>query len=512
MIAVMSGSADASSTFTTDSLTISGIGAQSTAVRAAQSALESNVDAHVHAPEAFAADDSVVTQELRTHAESSRRVVAASFAARSTVTASAAVGAQAQIWVQQGGYSSRSFVQVPATMIAQTAHGNIWVQNTLVSTVSSGAQQIGSAFENAYASDTAHFASPDYPSGAPGLQPQYSTCDANGNRTGSAPAYIAEPADHRINVMIVDSSSLGGVGGYFSSVNYMTQAALNCLGGGYKTNEAPFIVAGWFGAYGTQYEFGEDMVRSNAHELQHLINFVNHALLAPAASNASYNGNEAQYLNEGLSMLAQDFAIDRMYGSQGVHFDAADALTRAQVYLAAPASFSISGFSGIDPATWGGNGSSRYNCSGGCYGGVYLLARYLHDRFGDRLTQSIETSGVVGASNLQAVTGENPGQVFGDFALAMSGATLGVPAAAVDQRFAFAGLNLKGSYTDQFGHALVLKGVAASTLPANGALSVPVGGFAFVSVPSVPSAGMSVQVTDSQTVSGFNLLGGLAQH
>jgi hypothetical protein len=371
--------------------------------------------------------------------------------------------------------------------------------------------QIGADFENAYASDTTHFAFPDYSSNAPGLQPQYKTCSSSGASQGSARGYINEPADRRINVLIVNSQNLGGLGGYFSGANYMPQSTLNCLSG-YKTNEAPFIFVGWFERNGAMYELQEDLVRSTAHELQHLINFVNHAILAGAASSPSYNGNETAFINEGLSMLAQDLAIDRMYGARGVHFDVDDALSRANIYLSNPGNFSISGFGGIDPGSWGGGSSAQFNCGGGCYGGAYLFERYLRDRFGgDAYTHGVETSGATGAQNLQSVTGSAAGTLLDDFALAMAADTIGIT--PNDARFAFGSLNLTGTYADQFGGSTTLGGVYATPFSGTSmSVSAPIGGFAFVSVPSVPSGGMPVQVTDRASVSGFGMAAGLAQH
>ncbi|MFN2448431.1 MAG: hypothetical protein ABR508_01375 [Candidatus Baltobacteraceae bacterium] len=509
IVAVMSGAMQTGSQFSADTLTVSAGGTQ-TAVRAARMPVVLE-PAHGHAPEAFAADDSALLEKLRAQGSSSVQAPGATrSSAASVVRANALPGAKSSIWVQQGGYASRASVQVPATLLAQSAHGNIWVQSTLVSSLSADVPQLTAAFENAYASDTAHFASPDYGSNAPGMQPQYASCSASGSHQGTAPAYIAEPADRRINVMIVDSSALGGLGGYFSAANLMTQGALNCLNAGYESNEAPFIFVGWFSSYGASYELQEDLVRSTAHELQHLINFVNHAILAPGASSASFNGTEAQYINEGLSMLAQDFAVSQMYAGKGLPFDVADALQRAQAYLNDPSSYSISAFSGIDPSGWGGNASTaQVNCSGGCYGGAYLFARYLRDRFGDQFTHEMESSGATGAANLQAVTGENYGQLFGDFALAMAAGTLGV--ASSDARFSFGTLNLKGTYADQFSHSLTLSGINAAPYTGGTAtVRAPVGGFAFMQIPSVPSSGMSVQVTDQAAVAGFALLGGLA--
>jgi hypothetical protein len=294
----------------------------------------------------------------------------------------------------------------------------------------------------------------------------------------------------------------------------MTQATLNCLNGSagtYESNGAPFIFVGWFANSGAAYDLQEDLVRSTAHELQHLINFVNHGILAAGASSGSFNGNEEPYVNEGLSMLAQDLAVSTMYGSRGVQFDVDDALSRASVYLAAPSNYSLSGFSGADPVSWGGNGSAQYNCGGGCYGAAYLFQRYLRDRFGgDAYTHAMETSGFTGESNLQHATGESAASLFGDFALAMAADSLHV--ASTDPRFAFGSLDLSGSYPDQFGASVTLGGVFA--IPYSGspvAVNAPVGGFAFVSIGSVPANGTGVTVSDRATASGFALEGGLAQ-
>jgi hypothetical protein len=181
------------------------------------------------------------------------------------------------------------------------------------------------------------------------------------------------------------------------------------------------------------------------------------------------------------------------------------------VYLAAPANFSLSTFSGIDPGSWGGDGAAQYNCGGGCYGMAYLFERYLADRFGgDAYTHAIEMSGATGDRNLQGVTGESTASLFGDFALAMAADSLKVTTS--DARFHFGSLNLSGTYSDQFGGAVSLGGVFAQPY-SGGSMNVtaPVGGFTYVSVDSVPAGGTAVSVSDRATASDFSLEGGLAQ-
>ena len=508
MVAVVSG-ATAPKSFANDTLTLTSSAMQTAARRA--TARPVRAPARITPVEAFPADDRSLLAEMRTLEVSGG---GAPVRRAQSVFTSATIGTTAQVWVQQGALGgSRLNIQVPATFVAQTAHMNIWVDSSLQFSQSQIAQ-IGVDAENAYASDTAHFASPDYPSNAPALGPQYNACSSGGAKNGTAPEYIAEPADHRIDVMVVNGQNLGGLGGYFSAANLMTQSTLNCLNGSssqYESNQAPFIFVGWFPNSGTSYDLQEDLVRSTAHELQHLINFVNHAILPQAASSSSFNGNEEPYINEGLSMLAQDLAVQQMYGSQSVKFDVDDALSRAAVYLASPANYSLSAFTGADPVSWGGSGGAQYNCGGGCYGVAYLFQRYLRDRFGgDAYTHGMETSGFIGSNNLQATTGESASSLFGDFALAMAANTLAVNSA--DPRFAFGSLNLTGTYADQFGASATLSGVFAQPYSGGSTgLSAPVGGFTFVGFGSVPQAGATVSVSDDATAAGFSLEGGLVQ-
>ncbi|MBV9271749.1 MAG: hypothetical protein JO165_11685 [Candidatus Eremiobacteraeota bacterium] len=511
IIAVMSGAGDlapAGNAFAEDSLalTTSASGSQS-AMRFPHAALQQRTPV-----EAFPADDArtqALVRRMQPSVNAPARVRTQSFIA-------ARVGTTSNIWVQKNslGGNGGAYQSVPATLEIQTAHGNIWIDDSLVSgsgssssfsagSLSATVAQIGNDFENAYASDTAHFASADYPASAPGLSPSYKACNADGSDAGSTKAYIGEPADGRINVMIVNPSSFGaGLGGYFSSVNYMPQVALNCLGGSYRSNEAPFIYVGWFQNTGSDYELKEDLVRATAHELQHLINFVNHGILTPG------NAYEETFINEGLSMLAQDFAVQRLYGSSGVRFDADDAMSRASAYLNAPQNYSISAFTGVEDAQT----SPQYNCGGGCYGSAYLFQRYLYDRFGgDAYSQAMERSGVVGAANIAAVSHSTLSQVLSDFALAMAANSAAVTPS--DSRYVFGSLDLTGSYSDQFGNSRTLGGVALTPLSGTSVqVSAPVGGFAFVNVSKVAPGGQPFTVTDRDTASGFALVGGLVQH
>lgn len=526
IVAVMSSALSGGTTFATDQLTVGAPGTTTASVRSLSSARAAAAPQHLTPVEAFpVTGDRALHRALQAFATPAFGASAQSIRTQSVVGSAPSVGSTANVWVQNGGLSSssRPNVSVPATLLAQTAHGNIWIDNSLLSganaspsfaagSLTATVAQIGADFENAYASDTAHFASPDYPSNAPGFTPRFSNCGSDGSQQGTGAQYITEPADGRIDVMVVNSQNLGGMGGYFSSTNFITQGALNCLKAGYESNEAPFIFVGWFQRNGATYELQEDLVRGTAHELQHLISFVNHSILPAGAASASFDGTEATYINEGLSMLAQDLAVERMYASAGVSFDLDDAMARADVFLDNPQNYSLGNFAGIDPSNWGGNGGAQFNCGGGCYGGEYLWQRYLRDRFGgDTYTHAMESSGLTGSVNLMAATGESGGDLMDDFALAIAANSLGIVPS--DPRFSLGGVQLSKSYTDQFGGSTTIPDPGTLTLTgASQTVTAPAGGFAFVSVPSVPSSGLPVTVTDQATVPGFALQGGLAQH
>lgn len=413
--------------------------------------------------------------------------------------AAATLGDTKTFWVQQGPLGgTASDMRRTATLSIQTAHADVWIDDTLAIPAQDDAA-IAADVENAAGSDAEHFGAYGYAASSPGMQPSFQTCDASGRQTGSAPAYIVPPADGRFDVLIVDVAALGGTGGYFNGADLMTQAALNCLNAGgaaYESNEMPLVVVGWSAALGSDYELREDLVRSSAHELQHMINFVHHAILPQGAASPSYSATESPYINEGLSMLAQDLAVARMYGSSGVAHDG-DALQRVGVFLAAPQNYSIRAFSGVDP----GAASASYNCAEGCYGGAMLLQRYLYDRFGGDAYAHAMESGAVGTANLQAATGESASQLLGDFALALAAANggTGTPGSA----FGSGTLAPGGQYRDQFGGSTVLPALGSAPASA-GVVATPAGGMAFVALPGAPPSGVAVSVSaTAQLLAGY---------
>jgi len=414
------------------------------------------------------------------------------------------VGSTAMLWAQNSaiGSSNGSYKQVAATLAAVTTHGYIWVDSSLTGVLStpSTITSIGNDYENGWASDNAHFANDSYNAAQYGAQ---NACNASGTVIGTAQPFV--PYNSHVVVFVVNPNSLGGgVGGYFDSTNFFTDSVLQCFASaraaGAHSNEAPMIYFGWFGPGGGQsslaYTLQEDLVRGAAHEYQHLLNYVNH-IIAPAGQTP-----EDTFINEGLSMLAQDLAVPRMFPA--LSNDALDAVVHADEFLDASSNFSLTGFSGIDDVTK--STTPTYNCSG-CYGEVYLFQRYLHDRFGgDTYLAAAESGTTVGLAHLATITGESQGLLLSDFGL-----TLAASGATADARYKISGFAFGTTLTTQFGGVSQPADTAATVnagAPGPGLFAGPFnGGYILVSVPGAGS-----RDTIKEKTGLFTFEAGIAQH
>jgi hypothetical protein len=417
---------------------------------------------------------------------------------RASKALSQGVGATAPFWVSTAGIgtSGNSYVSVPATLRAAFTHANVWIDDTL-SFDAGSLQQIGVDFETAYASDTSHFGTAEYSSAAPGARLTAPACDASGNPLPGAVPLLIPPGGRHV-VLIVNQNTMGqGMGGYFSGLNFLPQAVANCLSGRPPSNEASMIVLGYAPGSDLNYAVREDFVRGTAHEFQHDVNFVQHFVLAPTPL------TEETWINEGLSMLAQDFAVSQLYGG-APNVDVDDAVGHAQQFLSAPEAYSLTAFSG--PA---GASAFAYNCSG-CYGDAYLFMRYLYDRFGgDPFTHAMESGGAVGTSNLRAATGAAPQVLIGDYGVALAVSGLGISS---DPRFSFKSFDPYGSYTDQFNRAVTLDGPAAIGQSPGSSVTYATfsGTFAYFATRPAAAQGAGVLVTDA--AGGLLLTPALIQH
>jgi len=124
-----------------------------------------------------------------------------------------------------------------------------------------------------------------------------------------------------------------------------------------------------------------------AHEMQHLKNYVRHTIRG-----SSYE--RSAMLNEGLSVLAQDFASMSIFGRGD--FDGSVPLAKA--YLDDPNLVSL-------PAFYYYDGARSHPSGAACYGGAYLLQRYLYDRFGDSYLNRVTDTE---ADGLAAITAAIP--------------------------------------------------------------------------------------------------------
>lgn len=415
-------------------------------------------------------------------------------------------GSTAGIWVENSSIngSAGTFQQVPATLQLVTAHGYIWLDNTITTFSPTQIAQIGADFENAYTSDVAHYGSPSYGAQAAGNQQTYTTCDAAGANLPATSSRYIQPSDNLIHVVVLNSASLGnGVGGYFYSLNHAPQAIANCFTpyGTYKSNESPMIFLGYSPNSSTSYTLKEDLVRGTAHELQHLINFVHHSVLQASPSDAYSPGpSELSWVNEGMSMLAQDFALKLLYPSYTNDVD--DALYHAQLYLSAPQNFSITAFTGKDSS------SVQYNCSG-CYGAEYVFQRYLYDRFGgDAYLNTSLNHTIIGQVGVESATSQTLPTLLGDFGIALAASNLSL---TTDPRFNFTNFNPRGTYTSQF-QTVTLSGplTAGALSPSTNAAVSPapyLGTVFFLNASAAASA--NVSLTD--TGGNFGLAVGVVQ-
>ena len=418
---------------------------------------------------------------------------------RVTQSLPSTVGSQATFWVQNfaAGVPGVTFEQVPETLALQTTHANVWVQNSLTSLLGNAAalNTIGSNIETAIASDAAHFGGITWTASAPSLATLYATCDANGNRDGgSSPMWIV-PADWHVNFVYVAPSEIG-VGAYMDADSLMPDDVIRCtqaLNGTYHSNQAPTIVLSYYGdTRGMTYVLQEDSIVHPAHEYQHLVNIVHHSILQ---SNLQF---EDPLLNEGLSMMAQDFAISAATGGRQT-LDGENILRSTQ-YLAAPQNYSVAGFAGVQSS----GGSPLFNCAT-CYSPAWLLERYLYDRFGgDAYVQGMESGTLTSWPEVQTVTGTAPQTLLHDFAVALGASNT----TAASPPYSFNSVNLHATYVDQLGDSYTLSGPAPlATLNASTAqtFNVLVGAFAYFSVP--PSTAGSNASLSTGANSAFNLNG-----
>ena len=175
-----------------------------------------------------------------------------------------------------------------------------------------------------------------------------------------------------------------------------------------------------------------------AHELQHLISFNQHVL-------ARGGDAEQTWLNEGLSHIAEELAsrlfearypaplgrstTTQLFPDSAAPFIAPQ-LLNAYVYLNSTTQHSVTSYDGT------GSIEER--------GATWLFLRWLGDQKGDAIFRQLVGASVTGVANIERVSSETFGALFGDFSLALIADSLpGVPRAAVPARQRFRSRNLR---------------------------------------------------------------------
>ncbi len=350
-------------------------------------------------------------------------------------------------------------VAAPAHLITQTAHANIWLDDSdanaaeYPSGVQADMDKIGSLFEQNYAVETAAYGSAYTTSTV-----QFQECDANTTRLTGSPdpgTDTTSRTDPQMNIIITNALAGTGEGGYFFGADMLSQSEANCIPGTPKiavNNLKMFVMSSdintpspGFAANNEAFYLQETAPQTMAHEYQHYLHYINKFLqqivVDPTNQNAGTIDNS--FVDEGCSVLAQDLVV-----GNGRDPKEAESPLFVRAYLLEPNLFSLTSFSGYQPDPASSSASAPYGYyhnNAGNYGFSYLMMRYLYDRFGGSAAlhavyaeKSNGLSGVDVGPVVAAAGGEPFAQVYQEFATALAVHVGGGAAEAVsDPRYAF---------------------------------------------------------------------------
>jgi len=369
-----------------------------------------------------------------------------------------------------GTSSNPTPIPVPAHLIAQTAHANVWLDDKDAADAAqypTGVQTdmnvVAARFEENYNTETSTFG-PAYTT----KTVQFQECDANttplgGTAANSDPGTDTTGAtDPQINVIITTALAGTGEGGYFFGADMLSQSEANCIPGTPKivvNNLKMIVVSGDknpastnFAVNNESFWLQETAPQTLAHEYQHYLHYTNKFLGQIVANPNNQNAGtvDNSFIDEGCSVLAQDLVV----APNGRDPKESETALFVRLYLLEPDLYSLTSFSGYQPDP----GSSvpnapygYYHNNGGNYGFSYLFLRYLYDRFPGALQRVYaEKSG--GATGIDvgpatsAANGEPFAQLYQEFATALAvHAGGGAAEITTDPRFTFSsGLVLRG--------------------------------------------------------------------
>jgi hypothetical protein len=383
--------------------------------------------------------------------------------------AAPAVGAQRQFVILGGtitGGTGSGNTTITATLEAQGAHGNVWVDNLIVNNPTTFAAEFPSGaadfqttatfFDTVYATETATYG-PAFTT-ANLATTSFQQCDANKNPLPTAQylpaADTSGTSDPHVNIVITDVLQGTGEGGYYYGLNSFNQQVANCVGS--VSNGVPMFVMGsdnytpvsdpnplnTFGQYNEYYWLNADMKRTVSHEFQHLLHFTNKYL--QRVVNGQTGVIDDAWIDEGSSMLAEDLAGNGLQ---------TDTPSFVYTYLLEPSDFSLTSFTGYNPNPLASTAPTPYVYNhnlAGDYGMSYLFLRYIYDRFGVGGIKSLYASTGSGPQPiLDAAGGEPFAQLYQEWALATALHTGGSTALLTsDPRYKYAQAEvLRGNIT-----------------------------------------------------------------
>ncbi len=242
----------------------------------------------------------------------------------------------------------------------------------------------------------------------------------------------------KINALVPTSNCL--FGGYVTAFFYGT----DLVTGDPNSNKSEIIYsyipdsAGVFGCPHAKVAVQQVIPGAFLHELQHMISFNQHALLRSGAQ-------EEIWLNEGLGQIAEELGSEYYEAkfpapagrstSTQIFPDSAGPfiqpqLLNAYVYLNSTRAHSVT--------TYNGGGSLEER------GATWLFLRWLASQKGENIFARMVQTTHTGIANVENVSGEKFGALFGDFSVALYADSLpGVPRASVPARFRFGSRNIR---------------------------------------------------------------------